>query len=92
MSTLTIALASLGGVVLAGVVAHGAWQARKAGPKRAVPGPERAEPREPVMDLEGDTPAVADDALVAPPDRRVPAGTRTLQPPQPRDVGATDRH
>ena len=71
MSTLTIALASLGGVVLAGVVAHGAWQARKAGPKRAVPGPERAEPREPVMDLEGDTPAVADDALVAPPDRRV---------------------
>ena len=37
MSTLTIALASLGGVVLAGVIAHGAWQARKAGPKRASP-------------------------------------------------------
>ena len=36
MSTLTVALASLGGVVLAGVVAHGAWQARRAGPKRAV--------------------------------------------------------
>jgi hypothetical protein len=35
MNTLTIALASLGGVVLAGVVAHGAWQARRAGPKRA---------------------------------------------------------
>ena len=35
MSTLTIALASLGGVVLAGVIAHGAWQARRAGPKRA---------------------------------------------------------
>ena len=50
MSTLTIALASLGGVVLAGVVAHGAWQARKAGPKRATPAPERSEPREPVMD------------------------------------------
>ena len=30
-----VALASLGGVVLAGVIAHGAWQARKAGPKRA---------------------------------------------------------
>ena len=29
-STLTIALASLGGVVLAGVIAHGAWQARRA--------------------------------------------------------------
>ncbi len=37
MSTLTVALASLGGVVLAGVIAHGAWQARKAGPKRAEP-------------------------------------------------------
>ncbi|MEO6364390.1 MAG: cell division protein FtsZ, partial [Caldimonas sp.] len=35
MSTLMIALASVGGVVLAGVVAHGAWQARRAGPKRA---------------------------------------------------------
>jgi hypothetical protein len=32
-----VALASLGGVVLAGVVAHGAWQARRAGPKRATP-------------------------------------------------------
>ena len=56
MSTLTIALASLGGVVLAGVVAHGAWQARKAGPKRAVMEP-RPEPRDPVMD------AVTGDSL-----------------------------
>ena len=30
-----VALASVGGVVLAGVVAHGAWQARRAGPKQA---------------------------------------------------------
>ncbi|HEY2190589.1 MAG TPA: cell division protein FtsZ, partial [Caldimonas sp.] len=37
MSTLTVALASLGGIVLAGVIAHGAWQARRAGPKRAAP-------------------------------------------------------
>jgi hypothetical protein len=53
VSTLTIALASLGGVVLAAVVAHGAWQARKAGPKRAADEPAaspRAEPREPVLD------------------------------------------
>ena len=60
MSSLTIALAALGGVVLAGVVAHGAWQARKAGPKRAVvqPAAPRAdapiepgfEPREPTLD------------------------------------------
>jgi len=53
LSTLTIALASLGGIVLAGVVAHGAWQARRAGPKRATaqrdepgsgPSGERADP------------------------------------------------
>ena len=35
MDTLTVALAGLGGVVLAGVIAHGAWQARRAGPKQA---------------------------------------------------------
>lgn len=54
MSNLTIALASLGGVVLAAVIAHGAWQARKAGPKRASINPmsaaPRIEPREPVME------------------------------------------
>lgn len=49
-STLTIALASLGGVVLAGVIAHGTWSARRAGPKRAELPPERLEPREPTMD------------------------------------------
>ena len=43
VNSLTVALASLGGVVLAGVVAHGAWQARRAGPKRATPA-EREEP------------------------------------------------
>lgn len=35
--SLTELLAILGGVVLAGVVAHGAWAARKAGPRRASP-------------------------------------------------------
>ncbi|HWH83441.1 MAG TPA: cell division protein FtsZ [Burkholderiaceae bacterium] len=49
-NTLTIALACLGGVVLAGVIAHGTWQARRADPKRAERAPERSEPREPVMD------------------------------------------
>ena len=33
MDNLTIALAAAGGLVLAGVVAHGAWQARKVGEK-----------------------------------------------------------
>ncbi len=61
MSNLTIALASLGGVVLAAVVAHGAWQARKAGPKRAaepVPVPPRLEPREPTLDGVATTPGI----------------------------------
>jgi hypothetical protein len=61
MNDLTIALAALGGVALAGVVAHGAWQARKAGPRRpalkqaAVP-VASAEAREPVFE---DTPLEA---------------------------------
>jgi hypothetical protein len=51
MDNLTIALACVGGVVLAGVVAHGAWQARKAGPLRpSLPVAPPAEPREPVLD------------------------------------------
>jgi len=35
--SLTEMLAILGGLVLAGVIAHGAWTARKAGPRRAEP-------------------------------------------------------
>jgi len=78
MSTLTIALASLGGVVLAGIVAHGAWQARKAGPKRALM-PLPAEPREPVMDALNADPDAAplDDDLPAIPERR--ANKRIVQ-------------
>jgi hypothetical protein len=61
MSSLQIGLAIVGGVVLAGIVAHGAWQARKAGPKRTLPPmAPRAEPVEPVMgdaaDLGGSMP------------------------------------
>jgi hypothetical protein len=57
MSTLTMALAGLGGVVLAGVVAHGAWQARKAGAVKGVQVPQ-PEPIEPVMH---DEPVLASD-------------------------------
>ena len=71
-TTLTIALASLGGVVLAGVVAHGAWQARKAGPKRADAPPERIEPREPVMDGAMSPPAPSDLGALAAVTERVP--------------------
>jgi hypothetical protein len=42
-SSLTVLLSAAGGLVLAGFVAHGAWTARKAGPKRASP------PVEPTM-------------------------------------------
>jgi hypothetical protein len=64
-STLTIALASLGGVVLAGVIAQGAWQARKAGPKRAEALPERTEPREPVMGADPESPVPLDTVELA---------------------------
>jgi hypothetical protein len=57
MSDLMTALAAAGGLVLAGVIAHGAWTARKAGPKQSEPvrldPAERVDPteqREPVMD------------------------------------------
>jgi hypothetical protein len=54
MNSLTIALSALGGVVLAGIVAHGAWSAHKAGPKRAQRSPaseaDRAGYRDPVME------------------------------------------
>ncbi len=50
MTDLTTALAALGGLILAGVVAHGAWTARKAGPKQVAVAEPRPEPREPVMD------------------------------------------
>ena len=73
-NTFTIALASLGGVVLAGVIAHGAWQARKAGPKRAEPAPERTEPREPVMD---------DGAVVADADADAGSVLAALHAPAP---------
>jgi hypothetical protein len=68
MSTLMVALASLGGVVLAGVVAHGAWQARRAGPKRATP-MLREEPSASVLP-EPAEPALIDEAPRADEDGR----------------------
>jgi hypothetical protein len=49
MSNLTIALACLGGVVLAGVVAHGAWQARRLSALKTVHTPSQPEFREPTL-------------------------------------------
>lgn len=60
--TLTIALAILGGLVLAAVIAHGAWTARKAGPRRA---DEQLEPqmREPSL---GEVASSAEAAALEP--------------------------
>lgn len=53
MSSLQVALAVLGGLVLAGVVAHGAWQSRKAGGRQPlVRSPKEAPPAiEPSFDV-----------------------------------------
>ena len=64
MNTLTVALASLGGIVLAGVVAHGAWQARRAGPKRAAP-TAREEPSATAASERDDTALAGDDSVDA---------------------------
>jgi hypothetical protein len=54
MSTLQIGLAVAGGLVLAGVVAHGAWTSRKNAPKQATPEVSNAGPAlegvEPTLD------------------------------------------
>ena len=60
MSNLQIGLAIAGGLVLAGVVAHGAWNSRRNAPRQAKPEPagESASvgPRDPVFsDAERDT-------------------------------------
>jgi hypothetical protein len=74
MNSLTIALAALGGVVLAGVVAHGAWQARKAGPKRAVVPAQPTEHRDPVMgEAEAARPLQIEPTLDPRPPRRAVA-------------------
>jgi hypothetical protein len=53
MSNLQIGLAIAGGVVLAAVVAHGAWNSRRNAPRQALPEPAgdspAAPPREPVL-------------------------------------------
>jgi hypothetical protein len=63
MNNLTIALACLGAIVLAGVVAHGAWQARKIGPIRPLQ-PHLPEHRDPVFTDQAD-PVLADPEVAA---------------------------
>jgi ZipA, C-terminal FtsZ-binding domain len=59
MSTLTVSLAIVGGLVLAGVVAHSAWNTRRNAPRTADPEPainpgQHPERAEPSMDALGD--------------------------------------
>ncbi|MDT8998770.1 cell division protein FtsZ [Paucibacter sp. APW11] len=75
--TLTAMLAILGGLILAAIVAHGAWSARKAGPKRAEPQiePQLGDRQEP--NLGEAKAAVAEPFQPLPPlDETVPAVVR----------------
>ncbi|MCX7659540.1 MAG: cell division protein FtsZ [Caldimonas manganoxidans] len=67
MGSLQLALLVLGALVIAAVVAHGAWQARKAGVRRAGIRGQTAARRfeEPVLPLDDFEPAPAADALDA---------------------------
>jgi hypothetical protein len=66
MGNLTVALAVVAGLVLAAIVAHGAWTARKAAARREAdsPAPERSEP---VLDPELPPPASDTPAPPEPP-------------------------
>lgn len=74
---LTELLAIAGGLVLAGVIAHGAWAARKAGPKRAAP--PLAEPHFDAPPLSTGMAAEAQPLEVA-----LPAVARPLRRPSAR--------
>ena len=71
--SLTELLAIVGGLVLAGVVAHGAWQARRAGPKRALPLQE--EPHMDAPPISGDAAGLALGSL----DVTMPAVARPMR-------------
>jgi len=75
--TLTTLLAIVGGLVLAAVIAHGAWTARKAGPKRAVP---------PMEEPHFDSPPVTAEGVAGeePLEVALPAVARPLRRPSAR--------
>lgn len=67
MTSLQLSLAIAGGLVLAGVVAHGAWQARRSEIKRVTADPvDPPAPQEPSFDAPPPPATAADDAAPAP--------------------------
>lgn len=70
--SLTALLAILGGLILAAVIAHGAWSARRAGPRRAEP------PLEPQLDGQQRQEPAMDELAPAEPGGDVPPGDDTL--------------
>lgn len=80
--TLTTMLAILGGLILAAVIAHGAWTARKAGPRRAEP------QLEPQMDGQRHEPSMgeagADDIVQPSSDDTLPVIARVPRKPSAR--------
>jgi hypothetical protein len=82
--TLTVALAVLAGLVLAAVIAHGAWMARKASPRRA-------EPESPATAGTRVEPSMGEGAVPAPgPDGETDPGM-ALPPPLPELRPAAQR-
>jgi hypothetical protein len=77
--SLTTLLAILGGLVLIAVIAHGAWTARKAGPRRAVPPLEEPHFDGPPAGPAGEAAAAADPLEVT-----LPAVARPLRRPSAR--------
>jgi hypothetical protein len=67
-----VALAAVGVLVLLGIVAHGLWSARQAGPRRAEPAPAPAPRMEPALDSESSAPSTQPTAHALP-EARVPS-------------------
>lgn len=78
--SLTTLLALVGGIVLIAIVAHGAWTARKAGPKRALPAMEEPHFEAPPAAADG----AAAEAELDPLAVTLPAVARPVRKPSAR--------
>jgi len=90
MSTLQIFLAVGGGVVLAGLVAHGAWSARKNQPKQATPVPPPPAPPPPVVKPQPSQPVPASAAPAAAKGKAKASVSAKTEPPAAKPAPAGD--